>query len=207
LYYLKMIEVVSFLGVSYSGKSTLAEGVVDRLHAEGIGADIIKKDSAMRALGEERYGTDDSTGGYSISGFLKHGQIPSGELHAWMNKEVRNSIEHGNIVLLEGGTRTRTAQAETLKDIELGGDGLRIFMMNLPFSKVVERARKRRREDGRYDDMLPVAMAKILGQYRGIRSADAPQPADPDVRVLDANRHPSKLVEIVTNEIMGSAMI
>lgn len=199
-----MIEVVSVVGLSYTGKSTLVEGVVERLSLEGIEADIIKKDDAMKALGQERYGAEDPTGGYSISGYLKHGQIPSSELHAWMNKKIGASLELGHVVLLEGGTRTRTAQAETLNNIELADDGLRIFMLNLPFRNIIQRARQRRRESGRYDDLLPVALSKLYGQYRGANSSDAPQPADPDVSVLDATRHPEELIEVVANEIFES---
>jgi predicted kinase len=199
-----MIEVVSFLGVSYTGKSTLAEGVAKRLATEGVEADIVKKDSAMKALGRERYGDDDATGGYSITGFLKHGRIPSAELHGWMNKQIQESLDVGHVALLEGGTRTRTAQAETLANIELDDDGLKIFMLDLPFSDVIGRARQRRRESGRYDDMLPVALAKLEGQYRGARSSDAPQVGDPDVAVLDMQRQPEELIEIVANEIFES---
>src|SRR4051812_15911360 len=104
-----MIEVASLLGVSYSGKSTLAEGVVARLAAEGVTADVIKKDAALKALGKERFGQDDQSGGYSIKGFFKHGAIPSAELHSWMNRHVQASHELGHVVLLEGGTRTRAA--------------------------------------------------------------------------------------------------
>lgn len=197
-----MIEVASFLGVSYTGKSTLAEGVVSRLAYESIHVDVIKKDAAMKALGRERYGEDDESGGYSIKGFLKHGEIPSTDLHAWMNKQVRLSRELGHVVILEGGTRTRSAQAETLHDIELGEGDFRIFMLQLPFREVLGRARQRRRETGRYDDMLPVAAAKLYGQYRGLSSDDAPQPNDIDVTVLDASLAPDRLVEIVAGEIL-----
>lgn len=112
-----MIEVASFLGLSYTGKSTLAEGVATRLSNEGIVADIVKKDEAMKAVGRERYGDNDSSGGYSIKGFLKHGEIPSKDLHSWMNKRISESRELGHLVLLEGGTRTRSAQAETLVEL------------------------------------------------------------------------------------------
>jgi adenylate kinase family enzyme len=199
-----MIEVVSFVGVSYTGKSTLAEGVADRLGLEGVGAEIIKKDDAMRELGQERYGDDDATGGYSIKGFLRHGQIPSTELHTWMSGKISATLEMGRVALLEGGTRTRTAQAETLEGITLDDDGLRIFLMDLPFKEIIRRARKRRQQSGRYDDMLPVALAKLLGQYRGNRSPDAPQVDDTDVTALDASLHPEKLVDVVVNEILGS---
>lgn len=197
-----MIEVASLLGVSYTGKSTLAEGVVSRLADEGVYADVIKKDAAMKALGRERYGEDDASGGYSIKGFLKHGEILSSDLHAWMNKQVKASRNLGHVVILEGGTRTRTAQAETLSGIELDEGDFRIFMLQLQFKEVLGRARLRRRETGRYDDMLPVAAAKLYGQYRGLHSEDAPQPDDLDVSVLDASLTPNRLVEIVVNEIL-----
>lgn len=199
-----MIEVVSFVGVSYTGKSTLAEGVAERLCLEGINADIIKKDDAMKALGQERYGAGDATGGYSIKGFLRHGRIPSADLHSWMNKKITSSLQMGHVALLEGGTRTRSAQAETLEGITLDDDGLRIFLMDLPFGEVIKRARKRREQSGRYDDMLPVALAKLQGQYRGAHSPDAPQAHDADVTVLDASWHPEELVDVAVSEILES---
>lgn len=198
-----MIEVVSLLGVSYSGKSTLAEGLASRLAYEGIAADIIKKDAALRTIGQERYGEDDHSGGYSILGAIKHGgQIPSTDLHAWMNKQVHASLERGHKVILEGGTRTRTAQAETLSGIEVGENGLRIFMLELPFREVIHRSRLRRQESGRYDDRLPIALGKLYGQYKGMRSPDAPQSSDPDVVSLDATLPPEELVEIAANHIL-----
>ncbi len=199
-----MIQVASLLGVSYTGKSTLAEGIVSRLAHEGVTADVIKKDEAMKAVGVERYGSNDKTGGYSIKGFLKHGEIPAHELHAFMNGQIRTSLDLGHIAILEGGTRTRTAQSETLHDIELDEDGLRIFMLELPFREVLKRARSRRNESGRYDDRLPIALAKLYGQYKGLRSPDAPQIGDIDVSVLDASLQTTELAEITTKEILES---
>lgn len=197
-----MIKVASLLGVSYSGKSTLAEGVVNRLAANGVGADVIKKDAALRVLGREKYGDDDKSGGYSITGFLRQGGIPPQELHAWMNQEVRASLSLGRVVILEGGTRTRAAQAETLQGIELAEDDFRIFMLQLPFKDVLHRARLRRRQQGRYDDTLLVAAAKLYGQYQGMHSDNAPQPGDPDVIPLDARLAPHELIEITAGEIL-----
>lgn len=202
-----MIEVVSLLGVSYTGKSTLAECLVPRLSQEGIVADIIKKDEAMRAIGHKRHGSDDRTGGYSIKGFLRHGQIPQHELHAFMNTQIRASLDLGHLAILEGGTRTRVAQAETLNNIELDEDGLRIFMLELPFLDVIKRAKLRRKDSGRYDDRLPIASAKLYGQYMGLHSSDAPKIEDIDVRVLDANLPTVDLVEIVNGEILKSRLI
>jgi len=199
-----MIEVVSLLGLSYTGKSTLAEGLVPRLAHEGITADIIKKDDAMQAIGQERYGEQDQTGGYSILGFLKHGRVPSKDLHAWMNKQVHTSLEHGHMVILEGGTRTRSAQAETLHDVELSEDTLRIFMMDLPFRQIISRSRQRRQESGRYDDQLLVAFGKLSGQYRGMLSSDAPHAEDPDVIQLNARLPVVELVEVTANHILDS---
>lgn len=99
-----MIEIASLLGVSYTGKSTLAEGLVNRLAQVGIAADVIKKDAALKAIGQQRYGDNEKSGGYSIFGFLKHGQIPSSELHTWMNERIQESLELGHIAILEGGT-------------------------------------------------------------------------------------------------------
>lgn len=197
-----MIEVVSLLGVSYTGKSTLAEGVVTGLAEVGVCADIIKKDEAMRALGRERYGEYDKSGGYSVKGFLRYGEIASQDLHLWMNKQIEVSRELGHLVILEGGTRTRTAQSETLRGIELDEGGLRIFLLQLPFRSVLERARQRRRQAGRYDDMLPVAAAKLYGQYKGLHSNDTPKPDDLDVTVLDARLAPDQLAKITVNEIL-----
>lgn len=199
-----MIEVVSLVGVSYSGKSTLAEAVKERLGDEDLEADIIKKDDAMKAIGSKRYGSSDTTGGYSIRGFLRHGQVPSSELHEWMNGRVSSCLELGKVAILEGGTRTRSAQAETLNNIELDEDGLRIFMLDLPFQEVLSRARQRRQVSGRYDDLLPVALAKLYGQYRGIHSEDAPQPDNLDVTVLDASLPIHDLASIVSDEIVSS---
>jgi len=197
-----MLEVVSLLGPSGSGKSTLAEALVPRLADRGITADVIKKDEALKAIGRERYGDDDQSAGYSIAGFLRHGQIPSHELHGWMNQQVKASLAAGHLAILEGGTRTRTAQAETLEGLELDHDGLRIFMLDLPFRDVIGRIRQRRKESGRYDDFLPVASAKLLGQYRGMQSADAVQPIDPDVTVLDARLSVDVLATRAANHIL-----
>lgn len=202
-----MIEIVSLLGTSYSGKSTLAEGLVADLAEDDIPADVIKKDEALKVLGRERYGEDDASGGYSIKGFLKHGQIPSSELHAWMNTQIKSSLALGRIAILEGGTRTRTAQAETLKDIELDEDGLRIFMLQLPFREVIRRVRKRREEAKRYDDQLLIALAKLYSQYKGLRSDDVPKIGDADVVGLDATLPPAQLVKIVSGHITESRKI
>ena len=197
-----MIEVASLLGVSYTGKSTLAEGVVDRLADESIVADIVKKDEAMKALGRERYGEDDKSGGYSINGFFRHGEISSHDLHDWMNKQVKASKELGHVVILEGGTRTRASQAETLEGIELDEGDFHIFMLHLPFREVLLRAKQRRQVTGRYDDLLPVAAAKLYGQYKGLRSSDAPQLSDYDVTILNASLAPTQLVGIVASGIL-----
>lgn len=198
-----MIEVVSLLGTSYTGKSTLANGIAETLNGIGIKVDIVKKDDAFRALGTERYGDNDDSGGYSIRGFLKHGAIPSSDLHAEMNKEILRSRELGRVVILEGGTRTRTAQAQTLRGVDTNLDNFRIFMLELPIIQVIQRARQRRSESGRYDDMLPVAVAKLYGQYRGIRSADAPKLDDPDVIAFDARLKPEVLVKKAVSEILN----
>jgi hypothetical protein len=108
------------------------------------------------------------------------------------------------VVILEGGTRTRSAQAETLADVELGENSLHLFMLELPFRDVLSRARQRKAESGRYDDILPVALAKLYGQYQGLRSDDAPQATDHDVTVLDARLPKPELVEIVANQIFES---
>lgn len=202
-----MIEVASLLGVSYTGKSTLAEGLLSRLANEGLTADVIKKDEAMKSLGREHYGSDDKTGGYSIKGFLKHGEMPAHLLHAFMNGQIRTSLDLGHIAILEGGTRTRSAQAETLQGIELDEDGLRIFMLDLPFRDVLSRALNRRRESRRYDDRLPIALSKLYGQYKGIHSQNAPQIGDFDVTVLDAKLPTTDLVEVTANQILESRIV
>lgn len=75
-------------------------------------------------------------------------------------------------------------------------------MLQLPLREVIKRARQRREQSGRYDDMLPVAAAKLFGQYRGLHSDDAPQLNDPDVVVLDASLAPAVLVEATVSEIL-----
>jgi hypothetical protein len=198
------IKIASFLGVSFTGKSMLTTGLVERLGAEGVQADVVKKDDAMRVLGRQRYGDGDQTGGYSILGALKHrGVIPPGELHGWMNKQVKTSRDLGHTVLLEGGTRTRTAQAQTLEGVDLGPGEFHIFMLQLPLHRVLQRARQRMREDDRYDDSPFVAGVKLAGQYWGARSSDAPQPTDPDVTVLNARLPSAQLVEITAARILG----
>jgi adenylate kinase family enzyme len=199
-----MIEVASLLGVSYSGKSTLAESLVPRLAEVGIGADIIKKDTAVHAIGADYYGLGADASGYSIRGFMRRGQIPPSELHAWMNARVKESIALGNIAILEGGTRTRSAQAETLAGLELDNDGLAIFMLQLPFTEVLHRAKQRRKDSERYDDILPIALAKLQSQYRGTWSSNAPRISDPDVFPLNAELSPSILSEQVVERILAS---
>lgn len=199
-----MIEVASFVGPSYAGKSTLVEGVAARLAEAGLTADVIKKDEVIHALGRERHGDNDRTGGYSMIDLLRYGPLPSAELHAHMNEAIHLSLSLGHIALLEGGTRTRKAQAETLRDIMLDDDGLRIFLLNLPFRDVIRRARWRRAESGRYDDLLPIAASKLASQYLRDRSPDAPQPTDPDVTVLDARQESTTLIDEVTHMILDS---
>jgi adenylate kinase family enzyme len=201
---MREIKIASVSGVSFTGKSTLATGIVERLEVAGVQADVVRKDDAMRALGRQRYGDDDQTGGYSIRGALKHrGVIPSSELHGWMNERVQASRALGHTVLLEGGTRTRTAQAQTLDGVELGPGEFHIFMLQLPFHRVLQRAYQRMREDDRYDDGLLVAGVKLAGQYWGARSSDAPQPTDPDVTVLNARLPSAQLAEITAARILG----
>lgn len=199
-----MIEVVSLLGVSYSGKSTLAAELVTTLAPYGIEADMIKKDEAMRALGRERYGEDDQTGGYSAVGTLLHGRTPPSELHAYMNEKVRASLEAGHLPILEGGTRTRSAQAETLAGIKLSDDGLHIFMMQLPLREVWRRSKLPRDGSDRYDDKKYIAPFKLLGQYRGMRSEDAPRIDDRDVTLLDAMLPTAEQARFVTGVVLRS---
>lgn len=60
-------------------------------------------------------------------------------------------------------------------------------MLALPFKDVLSRARTRRKESERYDDRLPVALAKLYAQYRVMYSQDAPQAEDVDVTILNAS--------------------
>jgi hypothetical protein len=77
-------------------------------------------------------------------------------------------------------------------------------MLALPFKDVLSRARTRRKESGRYDDRLPVALAKLYGQYEGMYSQDVPQAGDVDVTILNASLPKKDLVEIASNQILES---
>ena len=197
-----MLEIVSILGPSYSGKSNLAESVTQELLHRNIPADIIKKDDAIKAHGREHYSEEDSTGGYSVLGAIRRGELPTSNAHEWMNDKIKRSRDLGHIAILEGGTRTRKAQAETLERIDFDDDNFRIFMLELPFKEVLARAKERRKQSGRYDDGLLVASGKILSQYVKSNSADAVRPNDSDVTLLDATLSPDKLTEIVVKEIL-----
>lgn len=198
-----MIRVASIVGYSYSGKSTAAEMTCERLGEAGVDADIIKKDDAFSALGRERYGEGDTTGGYSITGSLLHGTIPPAELHAYMNARVSETLEAGKVAILEGGTRTRHDQAETLAGIQLEPGEFGIFLLQVPWRELLKRSRLRRANSGRYDDQLVVAAAKLAGQFMGRRKQDSPRPGDADVFLLDGMQSPADLASAMTRRILG----
>jgi thymidylate kinase len=199
-----MIRVSSLLGPSGVGKSTAAEGTRKILEGAGHTVQIIKKDDAIRELSTDRFGQDKPFGAFSAKGLAGSDRISQADLHRHMNKQIRSALDGGSLVMLEGGTRTRKAQRETLSGVEISDDEFRIFMMQLPFREVIKRLRRRRANGGREDDKLPIIGAKLAGQYLRPRlSSDAPRIGDADVILIDSAQHPSEVSAAIARRILG----
>jgi adenylate kinase family enzyme len=193
-----MIEIISLLGVSGSGKSTLANGLSARLTEIGHEVDVVKKDEAIKVLAEKMGST-----AFSAETVVGPKKITQSDLHAYMNAQIKQALEERKVVILEGGTRTRKAQAETLDGVDLDRHPFGIVMLKLPFREVIERLKQRRAEEDRSDDTYPVIIGKLAGQYlRPILSTDAPSQRDADVWAVDATLPRSELVEDVLDHIL-----
>jgi hypothetical protein len=167
---------------------------------------IIKKDDAIRELSTDRFGQDEAFWCFfGLKELAGSDRISQADLHRHMNTQIRSALDDGVIlVMLEGGTRTRKAQRETLSGVEISDDEFRIFMMQLPFREVIKRLRRRRANGGREDDKLPIIGAKLAGQYLRPRlSSDAPRIGDADVILIDSAQHPSEVSAAIARRILG----
>jgi thymidylate kinase len=199
-----MIRISSLLGPSGVGKSTAAEGTRKILESTGHTVKIIKKDDAIRELSSARFGPDEPFGAFTVKGVAGSDRISQADLHRHMNTQIKSALDDGNLVLLEGGTRTRKAQRETMSGVLISDEEFRIFMMQLPFREVIKRLRERRSNGDREDDRLPIIGAKLAGQYlRPILSSDAPRVGDSDVIPIDAAQHPNDISAEIARRILG----
>ncbi len=200
-----MIEIASFVGPSGCGKSTLTENVSDLLVEQGHESVIIKKDDAIRALSMERHG--DELAYFSWHNQLDSDRIVSADLHGYMNGLIYEALSDDKFVMLEGGTRTRKSQGETLEGINPARINTTIFLMQLPFRVTARRLMERRATGERDDDTLTTITAKLIGQYmRPLISQDSPRIGDSDVIGLDATLSPDELAIVTTEHILNDSL-
>lgn len=199
-----MLEVVSLVGSSGSGKSSISSALSERLDDNHIDSVVISKDQVRADIGRERYGVDDHSKGYSIPRAIIGQSIDVRDLRIEMNRRVRAALEIGKLVILEGGTRTRGALAETLQCVDISDGQLGIYLLTVPTTVAVKRLRQRRRDGYRYDDQLVIQAAKLTGQWLGLRAHDAVHPNDSDVQILDALRPVADSVEFIARDVLLS---
>ena len=141
-----MLRIVSLLGPSGSGKSTLGENLTAALAERGVLATTIKKDDAIREISIDKFGPAQPFGAFSLKGLFGSEKISSTDLHRHMNARILSALAINNVVILEGGTRTRDAQAETLAGIDLAQVPFGIMLLQISPLQVMQRLLERRRQ-------------------------------------------------------------
>lgn len=189
-----MKAVVSLLGPSGSGKSTLAGNLATRFLDDGMSAAVIKKDEAIQKLSLERFNR--AWVGYTPLRAMLPGRFDESELHAEMNGRLLRAQDAGyDIAILEGGTRTPKAKAETLAGLEDVPFGL--IVMDIPLREIRQRLIQRRHnEAGRSDDAFPLMLCKLLGQYTKTFTTGAGMHDTPGAMVVDATQPPQELADV-----------
>ena len=193
--------IVSLLGPTGSGKSTLTENLTRSLGADGVSVATIKKDDAILKLSEAKYGTGKTRRGYMLfRGFSEQ------DLNAEINRQILELIGKVSVIFLEGGTRTREDMKITLKGV---WDKAEYVIVKLDVSprEIVRRLRDRRKTEGRVDDHLVLAAGKLAGQYVRPRLSPSPKTGDPDVERVDAKLPPEQVMaaarQIIENQIVS----
>ena len=199
-----MLRIASLVGYSGSGKSTLAQGIDDRMSSMGYSVSIVKKDEAIQAISTEKYGDTHPFGAFSLKGLVGANRTSQHDLHNFMNQSIHEDLTNHDLVILEGGTRTRTAQNETLSGIDTEEFNFGIFLMQIPFREIIARLHARRTESNRIDDTYPILFGKLAGQWiRPLLSNDVPRPTDQDVTYLDATLPVERLADLATEIILN----
>lgn len=172
--------IVSLLGPTASGKSALAEGLSGRLEASGHSVVIIKKDDVMRKLSSDIHGVGNESKAYSInSGFSQE------DVNREINKRILDAEGNCDVIILEGGTRTRKSALVTLEGVQSGHV---IIKMDISPKTVAARLMERRATEERDDDRLIIALGKLAGQYMRPLFGQEISEMDDDVATLDANQ-------------------
>ncbi|KKU49276.1 hypothetical protein A3H10_04205 [Candidatus Uhrbacteria bacterium RIFCSPLOWO2_12_FULL_46_10] len=183
--------IVSLLGLTASGKSTVTGLLTKTFEEEGVSCTVIKKDDAIRRLARERFGERQEWRGYApVRGFGEQ------DVNAEINREILQVLGKAKVIFLEGGTRTRRSLATTLHGVE-GQADYRIIKFDVSPLEIMRRLAGRRRRTKRIDDALPLAFFKLVGQYIRPLLTDAPSRRDHDVEVVDANQPPERVAEAV----------
>ncbi len=191
--------IVSLLGPTASGKSTLIEQASHLLLEKGIASTVIKKDDAIRKISVERHGQ-----GKEWRGYTPLRKFTETDVNREINRRLHEQIGKSSVIFLEGGTRTRKLADTTLEGIKDKADYV-IVKLDIPGREVRKRLGQRRKEKGRVDDLLILAGLKLAGQYARSRIGESPKESDPDVRVLDAKASPDEvsqsLLSIIEDEL------
>jgi thymidylate kinase len=179
--------IVSLVGPTASGKSTLTGMAVDALAEEGVSTVVIKKDDAIRDMATERFGKGREWIGYTpLRGF---GET---EVNQEMNRRVLDQVGKAKVIFLEGGTRTHQAAETTLKDTDEVADHV-IVQLDVSPREIRHRLAERRRSSRRIDDHLALAAFKLIGQYTRPLFGEGHRAVDPDTEVINANNGPEQV--------------
>lgn len=173
--------VVSLVGPTGAGKSTVADILMEELVFQGHSVKIIKKDDAIKVLAGKRY----HRLGYRLGYIVGLVRISSGDLNQEINRRLKASP--AEVVILEGGTRTTAARAITLKEVDR--ELVSLYFEVRPGVLVARLRRRHRSRPRRIDDAWPLMLGKLIGQWRGSHSPEAIRPDTPGVITIDANQN------------------
>ena len=151
----------------------------------------MKKDDVIRAFARRRFGA-----GKEWRGYVPFRGFGDQDVNMEMNREVRELIDTVRVVILEGGTRTRRQLAVTLAGVQ-GVANCRIVKLSVSLREVLRRLAKRRHLTERIDDLLPLALLKLAGQYIRPLLTRSPRAGDEDVEVIDANQDHEQVTRAV----------
>ncbi len=170
--------VISLLGVSGSGKSTVAQEVTSRLSEDGLRSAIIKKDDAIRLFGSGRKNEG--------LGYIQGNSNETAVL-GLMNLWLRQTLENVDVAFLEGGTRTPDARKITMSNTEHEAR-LTIVRFDVSALNVARRLRERRHQEDRADDNMFIMAGKLAGQLYKDWANRGQTFDDVNYEVIDANR-------------------
>jgi Mrp family chromosome partitioning ATPase len=182
--------VVSLLGPTASGKSTLIVQLQAKLAELNLTSALIKKDEALRFLASERFNGKEWIG-YTPLRLMGRNGFSESDVNGEINKRLRDLIGTVDVVFLEGGTRTPKDMQVTLKDIP---NKCLILEMDIAKRELLQRIKMRRTQKGRTDDTLPLMALKLFGQFT--RPLLAKRHSDDQNKIrINANLSPQELVD------------